>query len=158
MVMSVFYSSNLNSRGLITNALFPTSNSQQDTISQTDSGFEQSNSPSVTLKQRAMKNNRSLTNPTILHSNSNNSINNTPDSVDASSGMKPSRSLFESIPDLPNEKNGYSPDDLQQYDRASSTDDRQSISSPEKRRKQLLSTKIFKPFQNMRFRKKTSTS
>jgi hypothetical protein len=133
-----------------------------DTISQSDSGIEQSNSPSITLKQRAIMNNRSSNNPTFVQSNSVNSITNS--SINPTyenlinSSMKQSRSLFNGIPDPPNDNNDYLIDDQQQYDRNSSTGDRQSIPSPGKTRKQIFSTKIFKPFQNIRFRKKNSNS
>ncbi len=159
----------MNNRGLATNSFLANQILQQDTISQSDSGIEQSNSPLTTLKQRAIMNYRSSndrfsTNPSVLHSNSSNSITNSSinptnyEYLKNSSSMKQIRSLFEGIPDLSNENNDSIPDDQVQYDRNSSTDDRQSISSPEKTRKHIISTKLFKPFQNIRFRKKNSTS
>lgn len=163
--------SNANCRGLSGNSFLPTQISQQDTISQSDSGIEQSNTPSTILKQRAILNNRSNNNSSILHSNSANSITNSlinssgidrqnvSDYLDNSlSSIKQSRSVFEGIPDLQNDNQDFILDDQQQYDRNSSNGDRQSMSSPEKRRKQMISSKILKPFQNMRFRKKTSTN
>lgn len=153
--------SNINNRGILTNSFLPTQISQQDTISQSDSGIEQSNSPSTNLKQRAMINNRSLNNSSVLHSNSANGLMNSSinsDSIDNSSSIKQSRSVFECTPDLQNDNQDFILDDQQQYDRNSSTDERQSMSSPEKKRKQMISAKLFRPFQNMRFRKKNSTT
>jgi hypothetical protein len=151
----------MNNRGILTNTFLPTQISQQDTISQSDSGIEQSNSPTVNLKQRAIINNRSLNNSSVIHSNSANGITNSSinsDSIDNTSSLKQSRSVFECIPDLQNDNQDFMLDDQQQYDRNSSTDDRQSMSSPEKKRRQIISTKLFKPFQNMRFRKKNTTT
>ena len=112
------------------------------------------------LRQRAMinNNNRSSHSPTIPQSNSVNGTPN-PSSEYASNSpiasVKQSRSLFEAVSD---ENNDYTFDDQPPYDRSSSAGDRQSMSSPEKTRKQILSTKILKPFQNIRFRKKNSTT
>ena len=154
------YFSNANSRGLPSNNFLP---SQFDSISQSDSGFEQSHSPSVILKQRAIinnnnNNNRSSHSPTILQSNSVNGITNPSSEYVNNSpltSIKQSRSLFEGVPD---EYNDYTFDDQPPNDRSSSAGDRQSMSSPEKTRKQILPTKILKSFQNIRFRKKNSNS
>ena len=89
------------------------------------------------------------TNPTRLISN-NSSSNGQPNSCESpeSSSMKTSRSLFDGISDLPNEN--------YQIDRSSLNDDQISQSSPDKIRKQIISAKLLKPFQNIRFRKKNN--
>ena len=159
--------------------------SQQDTISQSDSGIEPSNSPSATLKRRVIMNMRSSNerlsnNPSTFHSNSANGLTdshsnstavnrqNTYESLDNSLSSRQTKPVFEGISDLQVDNNDSISDDQQQqqqqqYDKTSqsidsSYDDGQSSSSPEKTRKQMISTKFFKPFQNMRFRKKNSTS
>ena len=150
--------SNVTNRGLIGSNFLQSQTSQQDSISQSDSGIEQSNSPSFLLRQRAMIKTRSVTNPSMIHSNSSNGLTNSPseyrDNSPATS-MKQSRTTLDGMLDLSN-------DDLlvdqQEDDLNPSVTDLHSMSSPEKRRKQHISTKIFKPFQNMRFRKKNSTS
>ncbi|CAF3645110.1 unnamed protein product [Rotaria sp. Silwood1] len=165
-----------NSRGLSTN-------SQQDTISQTDTGFEQSNSPSTTLKNRFITNYRpsnehQSNNSPILYSRSSNCLNdlnrnstnfhrpNTYESFENSSIPKPKKPSSEGIPDRQISNNDSISDDQQQQQQSdgysqiinSSPDDRQSLSSFEKTRKQLISTKFLKSFQNIRFRKKINTS
>lgn len=153
------FSNVTNNRGLSNNAFLP---SQLDSISQSDNGIEQSQSPSMILKQRAIMNNRLSNNPIIHQSNSINgmttsSINPVYEYLNNSSltSMKQTRSLFEGVSD---ENNDDILDDQQQYDRSSSTGDRQSMSLSEKTRKQIFSARIFKPFQNIRFRKKNTNS
>jgi hypothetical protein len=158
----------VNNRGLSGNSTAPIQTSQQDTISQSDSGIEQSNSPSSTLLRRTLMNTRPTNNNTsVIHSNSANSLNDQHSSIDrhnpseyldGSLSSKQTKSLFEGIHDLQLDNN----DSISEYQPlnydSKSSDDRRSMSSPEKTRKQMISTKLFKPFQNMRFRKKNSTS
>ena len=132
--------------------------SQQDSISQSDSGIEQPNSPSFTLRQRATLKTRSVTNPSMIHSNSSNGMTNSPSQYrDNSPGtsIKQNRRTFDGAFDLSNED---LLDDQQQDEPNPSLTDLHSLSSPEKRRRQIISTKLFKPFHNIRFRKKNSTS
>jgi hypothetical protein len=157
----------MNIRGISGNSLIPTQISQQDTISQSDSGIEPSNSPTSALKRTKLMNSRPSNNPTVIHSNSANSLtdshlnSNIIDRSEYPEGLlssKQAKSVFEGIHDLQMDNNDSISDDQQlQYDRNSSYGDRQSMSSPEKSRKQMLSSKLFKPFQNMRFRKKNTS-
>ncbi len=173
----------MNSRGLPINSLIPNQISQQDTISQSDSGIEPSNSPSTILKRRTMMNIRSSNerlsnNSSVLHSNSANGLidshsnstvidrQSTYESLDNSLSSRQTKPVFEGIIDLQADNSDSISDDqqLHQYDRnsqiidSSYADGQSSSSSPEKTRKQMISTKLFKPFQNMRFRKKNTTS
>lgn len=151
--------SNVTNRGLINSNYLQSQTSQQDSISQSDNGIEQPNSPSFTLRQRAMLKTRSATNPSMIHSNSSNGITNSPseyrDNSPATS-MKQSRTTFDGMLDQSNDD--LLDDQQQQDEKNPSITDIHSMSSPEKRRKQIISTKIFKPFHNIRFRKKNSTS
>ncbi|CAF1031135.1 unnamed protein product [Rotaria sordida] len=167
-------SSNFYNRGL-------SGNSQQDTISQTDNGLEMSNSPSAILRNRFMANCRQANehqpnNSPILYSKSSNSLNdlnrntinynrpNTYDSLGNTLPSKQTKSSYEPITDRQFSHNDSISDDQQtQLDGNSqiinsSIDDRRSLPSLEKTRKHIISTKFFKPFQNIRFRKKISTS
>ena len=112
-------------------------------------------------------NSRPSNNPSVIHSNSAHSLTNShlnsnttdrseyPESILSTQQAK---SIFEGIHDLQMDNNDSISDDQQlQYDRNSSQGDRQSMSSPEKSRRQMLSSKIFKPFQNIRFRKKNTS-
>ncbi|CAF1159111.1 unnamed protein product [Adineta steineri] len=176
--------STLTARGVSVNSLLPTSISQQDTISQSDSGIEQTNSPSATLKRRAIMNNTRSSNerlsnhPPMSYSYSTNGLLNshiTPPSIDRqstyeiidnSSLSKQTKSLFEGVSDIHTDNNDSLSDDQQlqqQYDKNSlnvdsSNDEGVSSSSPEKIRKPMISSKLFKPFQNIRFRKKNISS
>ncbi|CAF2596650.1 unnamed protein product [Rotaria sp. Silwood2] len=166
--------SNFNSRGL-------SANSQQDTISQIDNGFELTNSPSAILKNRFVTNRRpsneyQSSNSPILYSKSSNCLNdlnrnstvfhrpNTYESFEKSLASKSAKTSSEGVPDRQISNNDSMFDDQNQQSDGhsqlinSSTDDRRSLSSFEKTRKQLISTKFLKSFQNMRFRKKLSTS
>jgi hypothetical protein len=161
----------------------PSQASQQDTIS--DSGYEQSQSPSNTLKRRAIANNaminhRSSTErlssfPLSVYSSSSYGLNdfpltsaagldreNTFESLDLSSSSKQTKPLFEAVPDYVMDSNELVADQQQKVNGSTpsvdtANDDRRSTSS-EKVRRQLLTSRIFKPFQNMRFRKKSNTS
>ncbi|CAF0756162.1 unnamed protein product [Adineta ricciae] len=170
--------STLNTRVISMNSLLPTQVSQQDTISQSDSGIEPSNSSSVTLKRRAIMNNRSSQNPPVSQASSTNGNldshlsststdrQNSYELLNSSSLSKQTKSLFQGIPDSQMDNNDSISDDQQQhmqhdrnyqYAHESSNDEGHSSSSPEKIRKPI-STKLLRPFQNIRFRKKTSNS
>lgn len=173
----VFYFSTQNNRGFagISNS---TQLSQQDMTNQSDAGFESTNSSTVFRNRPTMNNRPSMdhlyNNSSIYHSHSamgvnelyrnsatlnrqaiNESIENTSSKQNKSvlgNTMNPQISTNDSISD-----------DLQLYDGNSqlinsSNDERQSLSPVEKTRKQLITTKIFKPFQSIRFRKKVGTS
>ncbi len=151
-------------------------NSQQDTASSTDSGFDYLNSPSLTLKRRTFANiistsNRSsgdrlMNNSTMKYSDSTNGLcdtmrQDTSDSLELPSLARQTKPTFDLIPDLQTDNNNFIIDDHQnQYQRKSNLtdsipDDLQSNTSSEKSRKQIISTKLLKPFQNMRLRKKS---
>ncbi|CAF2070722.1 unnamed protein product [Rotaria magnacalcarata] len=171
--------SNFTSRGFAANPIHSNQGSQQDTMCQYDIGFEQPNSSTV-MRNRSTMNNRASTDhlansSSLLPSYSTNGIidvyrnstvftrPNTNDSLDNSSS-KQIKSLFDGNADRQISTNdSLSDDQLQQSDGNSqvinsSNDDRQSVSSVGKPRKQIISTKFFKPFQNIRFRKKIGTS
>ncbi|CAF3202703.1 unnamed protein product [Rotaria socialis] len=146
---------------------------------QYDIGFEQPNS-STGIRNRLTMNNRPSTDhlansSSLLHSYSTNGIidayrnstvftrPNTNDPLD-NLPSKQIQSLFDGNADRQISTNdSLSDDQLQQSDGNSqvinsSNDDRQSVSSVGKPRKQIIATKFFKPFQNIRFRKKIGTS
>ncbi|UJR33378.1 hypothetical protein I4U23_020826 [Adineta vaga] len=172
--------SSINNRSVSTNPLYTTYPSSQDIMSISDSNFDYVNSPSTTLKRRTVANNVSpsnrsstdrLLNPsTITYSHSTNglydlSTNSTgmsrqdaSDSPDTSSLGKASKPIFDITSDYGTDNNDFILDD---QDRKSTifdsvSDDQQSISS-NKSRKQILSSKLLKPFQNMRIRKKSGS-
>lgn len=93
----------------------------------------------------------------MIHSNSSNGLINSAseyrDNSPATS-MKQSRTTL----DLSNEDLLDDQQQQQQDNLNPSITDLHSISSSEKRRKENISTKILKPFHNIRFRKKNSTS
>lgn len=148
----------------------------QDTISPPEPSFDQSNSPSMILKRRVMNNvalmssrpssDRLATYPSMNSSNGLNelsigsdreNLNDSPDVLPfTSKAMKP---VFDPIPDL-NVENAEPVfvDDQREMNLTPSTDpadDRRSVSS-EKARRQALANKLFKPFQNLRLKKKTN--
>jgi hypothetical protein len=160
--------------------------SQQDTISRNDGSFDYSNSVSTSLKRRTMTNNtffnnRSSTerlspNSKMVYSSSTNGLNNssinstrmirhnTDDSLDILSSTRQTKPIFDIITDPKFDNNDSIDDDQeQQYDRKSQIsdsmyDDQQLTSSPDKNQKPTLSTKLLRPFYNIRLRKKTNVS
>jgi hypothetical protein len=88
---------------------------------------------------------------------------NTYESLDISLSSRQTNPSLGDTLDLQSDNNASISDDPQQYDRTSqyadsTYDERRSISSSEKTRRQMISTKLFKPFQNIRFRKKNANS
>ncbi len=168
-----FFFSNINNRS---NQI-----SQQDIMTRSDNGFEYPNSPLLSLKRRAITNstlfsNRSTerlsSNSRMVYSNSINGLNNSnttvtgmmrqnpDDSFDILSLNRQIRPTFDIITDQQSDKND---DHQQEYDRKSQIsdsvyDDQQTTLSVDKKRKQMITTKLFKPFYNIRFRKKNNVS
>ncbi len=149
---------------------------QTDGTSRSDSGFEYSNTPPSTLHRRtiansAMFNNRSSNErlspkPKMVYSHSTNGLNNstgmlqqnTDDSLDILSSSRSTKSIFDIVTDPQIDNNDSLSDDPDRKSHLSDSmfDDQQFVSSPDKKRKQMLSTKLLKPFQI--FRKKSNVS
>lgn len=157
---------------------------QHETLLQNEINYDHSNSPSSTLKRRAIANSllmnlrssnerlstfpsssiASLTNGSNDFHSTNQGIERemTVDSFDQIPASRQGRPLFEAITDFPVDRKepAFEPsmanNDTSLLTNAL-TDDRRSLSS-EKARKELSARRLFKPFQNMRFRKKSSTS
>jgi len=89
---------------------------------------------------------------------------NTDDSFDILSLNRQIKPTFDIINDQRSDKNDSMHDDHQQeYDRKSKIsdsvyDDQQTTSTVDKKRKQMITTKLLKPFYNIRFRKKSNVS
>jgi hypothetical protein len=154
--------------------------SQQDTISRNDNDFEHLNCSSTALKRRAIYNSGLLNNrtssdrlsptPKIVHSRSTNGLNNstiklnemirenTHDSLDILSLNRQTKPIFDIITDQQFDNNGSTLDDRKSQISDSTYDYQQSILSPTSRRKQLTSSRLFRSFHNLRFRKKNNTS
>lgn len=147
--------------------------SQQEILHRND---DYSKSPSATLKRRTYTNNSIMNNslspdhltpsPRIVYSHSTNGLSNlnivrqnTEDSLDILPYNRQTKPIFDIVTDSQYDNNGSIPDDYDKKSRISnfSNDDQQSISSPDKKRKQYLSSKLLKPFHNMRLRKKSNT-
>ncbi|CAF0741682.1 unnamed protein product [Rotaria sordida] len=175
---------NINIRGVGVNSYNPTQNAQQDTQSETDSCFEYSNSPSARLRRRPNASNalprerssteRLVNSSRIVYSHSANGLNNLSTSSTEITGRNISESLdiplstgqtktiASTIPDFHLDTDDSLCDDLQQhYDRKSQisdliSDDQQSVTSSEKARKSILSTRLLKPFLHKRLNKKSN--
>ncbi len=150
-------------------------------MTRSDNGFEYPNSPLLSLKRRAITNstlfsNRSTerlsSNSRMVYSNSINGLNNSnttvtgmmrqnpDDSFDILSLNRQIRPTFDIITDQQSDKND---DHQQEYDRKSQIsdsvyNDQQTTLSVDKKRKQMITTILFKPFYNIRFRKKNNVS
>jgi hypothetical protein len=142
-----------------------------------DNGSEYSNSPS-TVKRRTFTNSTLFSNHLssdhlslnrkIVYSHSANGLNNstestrpnTYDSLEILSTGQQSKPIFDIITDSQFDNDDSLLDDQDRKSQISESmySDQQSVLSPEKKRKQLFSTKLLKPFQSMRFRKKTNNS
>lgn len=166
--MSFF--SNLSVRGIPINPIIPMS--QRDTI---NGNNDYSKSPS--FRHRTHTNNNSSSDipsteriapiSKIVYSHSTNGLNNTDtiqqntsDPFDLLSVNRQARPVFDIVTNSQYDNNVSINDDYDRKSRFSNSShgDQQSISSPDKKRKQYLSTKLLKPFQNMRFRKKANAS
>ncbi|CAF1099606.1 unnamed protein product [Adineta ricciae] len=168
--------SNISNRNVSTTALHPEHLSQQELLSLSDSNYDFLNPPSSTLKRRIIGSQvlpasrssaeRVLNSPVTMTSSqsvsglydlSSNHSNGTsrhdlPDSAETSSLTKSGKPMF----DIDNVDFMLDDQDRRSNVVDSGSDDQQSVSSG-KSRKQVLSTKLLKPFQNMRIRKKSAT-
>ena len=168
----VLFFSNLNNRVNATNPLFSIRTSSQDLLNRIDNG---SDSPASIVKRRtytnsAMSNNTLSSsdhlslNPKLLYSRSANDLNNSNElSVnhpDESLDITPVNSPIKPVFDLATDGTDslYDEQDGRSQLSGSAFDDQQSITSPERKRKKLLSSKLLKPFQNIRLRKKSNAS
>ena len=176
--------SNISHRGSSMYPGVPTTVSAQDTTHlPPESNLEYMPAGSTTVKRRTIADgiliNSDLSserlNPAIAmaHSNSAHSLRNsnsnlttmsrpqTLDNLDGFSSTKSGGAVFDFAYDPSSESNDIVSDDLQErksQSLLSSTDDRTSLSSSTKPRKSLMSTKLFKSFSNIRFRKKHTTT
>lgn len=163
----------LNNRVNASNPLFSIRTSSQDLLNRTDNG---SDSPSSIVKRRTYTNS-ALTNSTLsssdhlsinaklIHSRSANDLNNSntnpPDeSLDITPVNSPIKPVFELNSDLLVDSTDslYDDQDRRSQLSGSAFDDQQSVTSPERKRKTLMSSKLLKPFQNIRLRKKSNAS
>lgn len=146
----------------------------QDSVSLPDSNTDYTNSPSSILKRRTVASNllsanRSSTErlnaPSIPYSHSTNGLYDlsststaTSDPIEIPSLAKQARPVFDLISDFGNDSNDFNTDEQDRKSNitGSLSDDQQSISS-NRSRKQVLSTKLLKPFQNLRVRKKSGS-
>ena len=179
-----FLFSTISNRGSSINALPPTTVLSQDiTNPSMENNLEYVPTSSTTVKRRtfadgllinsdhsverlsisaAMARSNSSSN---LH-NSNNNLTEIPrtqtyDTLDGFSSLKPGGPVFDIAYDPALESNDIVPDDFQErksQSYLSSSDDRTSLGSAIKPRRSLMSTKLFKSFSNIRFRKKHSTT
>lgn len=174
---SIVHFSNISNRNISTSALHSGHLSQQELLSLSDSNYDFVNSPSSTLKRRVIGSqvlpvSRSsaerVLNPPVtmtssqsasgLYDSSSNHSNEMsrhdlpPDSAETSSLAKHGKPIF----DIDNVDFMLDDQDRRSNVVDSGSDDQQSISSS-KSRKQVLSTKLLKPFQNIRIRKKSAT-
>jgi hypothetical protein len=108
--------------------------------------------------------------PKMVHSHSSHNLNGptgitrqaTYDSIDSQPPVRHTKAIVDIVPDVRLDDNDFLLNDNdQQFDRKSQIsdagyDDQRSISSSEKSRKHTLSSKLLKPFQNMRIRKKSN--
>jgi hypothetical protein len=104
--------------------------------------------------------------PKMVYSHSTNGLNNstgmiqqnTDDSLDILSSSRSTKSIFDIVTDPQIDNNDSLSDDPDRKSHLSDSmfDDQQFVSSPDKKRKQMLSTKLLKPFQI--FRKKSNVS
>jgi len=90
-------------------------------------------------------------------------LQNTDGSLDMLSLNRQIKPTFDIITDQQYDNNDSIHDYQEEYDRKSQIsdsayDDQQTTSLADKKRKQMLSTKLLKPFYNMRFRKKNNVS
>ena len=176
--------SSSNARGVSINPLLPLAISQHDSTNQAEPSLEPYNAMSTLLKRRTIGDSHAVSNhlstdglinsATMVYSSSTSGLNNahqpstgiirtnTHDSFDVLSASRPARSTFDMISDLPSDTRDSMSSDLQQDSisqlLSSVNDDRSSLQSSDKARKSMLSTRILKPFQNMRSRKKNSTA
>ena len=123
---------------------FPSQISQQDTISPPETPLDSSNSPSTMIKRRVVNSVGLMMNDRLSTYPSTNGSNDERENPTESSDL--TKTTVENNPTTESMAEDLNP-----------IDDRRSMSS-EKVRRQGLTTKLFKPFQNLRIRKKSNTS
>lgn len=131
-------------RSLASNAFFPSQISQQDTISPPETPLDSSSSPSTMIKRRVVNSVGLMMNDRLSTYPSTNGSNDERENPTESSDL--TKTTVENNPTTESMAEDLNP-----------IDDRRSMSS-EKVRRQGLTTKLFKPFQNLRIRKKSNTS
>ena len=104
----------------------------------------------------------------MVYSHSTNGLNdssesnrpNAYDSIELLSNSQPSKPIFDIItdPQLDNTDSLLDDQERKSHRSGSINSDQQSVLSPGKKRKPLFSTKLLKPFQSMRSRKKSNNS
>ena len=157
---------------------------RQDAITHNDSVGEYLNSPLMSLTRRAINHStllndnasseRLLSNSKMIYSQSSNGLNNsninstkiirnnTNDSLDVLSttllSNRQTKPIFDLMTDQQSDNNDSIHDDGKSLKSNSINDEQITPSSFDKRRKPILSSKLFRSFHNIRFRKKNSLS
>ena len=125
-------------RTLASNAFFPSQISQQDTTSPPETPFD----PSMILKRRMVNSLGLMSNDRFSTYPSTNGSNDDRENLNETSDLTLNPKIISTETKIED---------------SNPIDDRRSMSS-EKVRRQALTTKLFKPFQNLRIRKKSNTS
>lgn len=147
----------MNFRGFSLNVPLPTAKSANEMTTLLENNGENS----TTAVKRRIFDGNALINSSISSDSANNLLNidvprqraNTSDSVDI---VAPTKPHFDIVTDLPSDN--FDSIETKSQLIPSIGDDQESISSSTKSRKSLRTSKLFKSFSNIRFRKKTSTT
>ena len=171
--------SNLNNRANSNNPIFSIQTTSQDMLNRTDNGSDYTNSPTTIAKRRTFTNSALFSNPSssdhlslkskLIYSQSANNLdtsggllsnNHADESLDVTPTNIPTKPMFDLLQDqqLDNTDSLYDEQDRRSQLSGSMFDDQTSIASPGRKRKQFLSSKLLKPFQNIRLRKKSNAS
>lgn len=156
-IFSFILLSGMNFRGFSLNVPLPTAKSANEMTTLLENNGENS----TTAVKRRIFDENALINSSISSDSANNLLNidvprqraNTSDSVDI---VAPTKPHFDIVTDLPSDN--FDSIETKSQLIPSIGDDQESISSSTKSRKSLRTSKLFKSFSNIRFRKKTSTT